>query len=259
MIGKKDATVAIIRSYNNRFVVKQVKNLLTIGVGRIIVVTNGPADKGATRGYLATLLDDSRVELVEMAEGYSWSNALNAGMKAMQMANIERSTADKTAFRFIFPVSVEARFTRSHLEKMLDAITDNAKTAVVGTSFAGSLDGSPVSLGRSYRHPRNTGMLIRVEAFKAIMGCFDPRCDSMGGMEDIAFLLELLALSDMRYEMVDLSVPLILGQHYDQVGKEVREQKAMDKIVAYWRSLYQTGSPQRERIDSAIATMGLDR
>ncbi len=259
MNGKLSATVAVIRSYNNKHVTTQVKNLLTAGIGRVIVVTNGPADKGATPGYLGTLVNDVRVQIIEMTEGYSWANALNVALKAIQMANVSRRISWYPEFRFILNVSVEAQFTRAHLEAMLDAATDDRMIGVVGTSFEGRLDGNLVDLGRSYRHPRNTGMVIRLEAFGAMLGGFDARCDGMGGMEDIAFVLEMLALSNLQYKMTDLQVPLILGQHHHQPTKEEREQGAMDKILAFWRNLFPQNSPERERIDSAIATMGLDR
>ncbi len=257
MNGKLSATVAVIRSYNNKFVEKQTKSLLAAGIGRVIVVTDPTKDKYATRAFLGMLLDDSRVQLIEMTEGYSWANGLNIALKAVQITNIRQRVTGRTPFRFLFPVSVETQFTRTHLETMLDAATDDPTIGVVGTSFEGRLDGNPVDLGSSYRHPRNTGMIIRLEAFGALLGGFDARCDAMGGMEDIAFVLEMLALSDLRYEMLDLKVPLILGQHYHQPTKEAREREAMDKIITHWMCLFVPDSAEWTRILEAVTAMGL--
>jgi hypothetical protein len=258
MIGKLFSTVAILRSYNNKFVEKQVRNLLTIGLGHIIVVVNAPADKGATRGYLGDLVTDSRVQVIEMTEGYSWANALNIALMAIKIANVRRVQARKAAFRFVFTVSVEAGFTKAQIEDMLDAATDDLSVGVVGTSFRGIQDGNEISLGRSYQHPRNTGMLIRLEAFGCHMGGFDARCDAMGGMEDIDFCLSMTALSELRVEMLDLKVRLVVGTNYHQPTKEVREREAMDKIIAMWRGLFPLETEERSRIESAISEMGLE-
>lgn len=258
MNGKLASTVAVIRSYNNKHVVKQVRKLYASQVGKIIVVTDAQQDMGATRGHLDAFIKADRVQLIEMYNGYTWANALNIALMAVKMANVRRRAAGKTPFRFVLNVSVEAQFTKAHLEQMLDAATDDESVGVVGTSFEGRQDGNAVSLGRSYRHPRNTGMLIRIEAFGALFGGFDARCDAIGGMEDIDFLLGMLAVSDLTYAMLDLKVPLIVGNHFHQPTKEFREQGAMDKIIAHWRSLFAGDSAERNRIDMAIAMMGLE-
>lgn len=259
MKGKLAATAAVIRSFNNPHVTKQVRNLLTYGIGKIVVVTDASRDMGSTRGFLGSLLDEGRVELHEMATGYSWSNALNLGLHVIQMANAESAATGKPAFRFVLNTSVEALCTKKHLEAMLDMATDDPDIGIVGTSFVGKQNGNVVDFGRSYLHPRNTLMLIRLEAFAAVFAGFDPRCDSMGGMEDINFLLAILVLTTLRYEMLDLRVPLVVGAHWDQPTKERREQAAMDQIIAMWRSFFPTGTPQRDRIERAIARMGIDR
>lgn len=254
MRDRLDQTAAILRSYNNKFVQKQVSNLCNAGIGKIIVVTDGNKDKGATRGFLGGFIEAGHVQLIEMHEGYSWANALNIGFKAVFMANVR----ERNRFRFVMNISVEAQFTRQHLEAMLDAAINDPKVGVVGTSFEGRQDGNIISLGRSYRHPRNTGMLVRIEAFGPLMGGFDARCDAIGGMEDIDFLLGMLALSEYSYTMLDLQVPLIVGANYHQPSKETREQEAMDKIVLHWRSLFPTHTDERQRIESAIQRMALD-
>ncbi len=256
MQGKLSSTCAIVRSFNNKYVEKQVRSLSAMGIGKIIVVTDAARDKGATRHFLGAHLENGRVQLIEMQEGYSWANALNIALMAVRMANIRDR---KLRFRFVFTVSVEAKFTAEHVERMLDAATDDESVGVVGTTFEGRQDGNVVSLGRSYRHPRNTGMLIRIEAFGFLFGGFDARCDRIGGMEDIDFVLDMIAVADLRYVMLDLGVPLVLGNHYHQPSKEIREREAVDSIIAHWRSLFPNGTPERDRIEIAIDCMGIDR
>jgi len=248
--------VAIIRTWNNKFISKQVRNLLNMDVGKIIIVCNATPDKGATKGFLGNLLTDPRVQLIEMYDGYSWSNALNRALMAIQMANVKKRQSGQAEFRFVFNISVEAGFSQDHLEQMLDAMSDDPQVGVVGTSFEGHQDSNVISLGRSYRHPRNTGMLIRLEAF--IFGGFDQRCDDIGGMEDIDFCLRMLALSAMKVLMLKLDIPLVVGVNYHQPTKEGNERKAMDNIIAYWRYLFNYGTSERTRIDDAIAEMGVE-
>jgi hypothetical protein len=59
-------------------------------------------------------------------------------------------------------------------------------------------------------------------------------------------------------KMLDMRVRLILGQIYNQAEKEAREQKAMDKIIAYWRSICPTGGPEIERVNRIVAEMKLE-
>lgn len=40
--------VAVVRTYNNRYVAKQVRNLLDMHVGAIVVVVDESRDKGST-------------------------------------------------------------------------------------------------------------------------------------------------------------------------------------------------------------------
>ncbi len=258
MNGKLTSTVAIIRSFNNPFVTKQVRNLLTIGLGQIIVVVNSTPDEGATRGFLGDLLTDSRVKLIEMVKGYSWANALNRAVRAVQMENVRRTQTHQNPFRFILNVSVEAQFTKEQLSEMLDVATDDPQIAVVGTSFDGIQNSNRISLGRSYNHPRNTGMVIKIDALGCMFGGFDPRCDSIGGMEDIDFCLGLIALSGLRIVMLDLKVRLAVGVNYCQEKKEINERAAMDNIIAFWREMYDANSLERQQIESAITSMGLE-
>lgn len=252
------STVAVIRTYLNPHIEKQVKNFLTIGVGRVIIVVNAPVDKGSTRGFLGNLIRDPRVQLIEMYEGYTWSNALNRALMSVQMLNIKSRKKCEPEFRYILNVSIESQFTADEVKEMINAAAEDIKIGVVGTSFTGIQDGNIIELGRSYRHPRNTGMLIRIEAFGAFWGQFNNYCDDIGGMEDIDFVLGMLATTDLKVEMLDLGVKLIVGKNWHQPTKEVREQRAMDIIFKRWRILYAEGSSEYIRINEVIEIMKLE-
>jgi len=249
MNGKMKATAVVIRSYNNPNVTKAVKRFLDMGVGKIHVVVNAAPDKGATHAFLSEV-SDNRLVILDMEEGYSWSNALNLSLMSLHIGN-----AGGDGIRYVFNVSVEALFESRDVEAMLDAITDEPETAVVGTSFEGRQDGNVADLGRSYNHPRNTGMLLSLKTLGDLWCGFDAWCDAAGGMEDIDFILRTRALSSRRVVMLDLRVKIILGKHYHQGEKEKREQAAMDQIIARWRALFKLGSPERKRIDEVISQM----
>lgn len=237
--------VAVLRSYNNKNVAKQVKSLKRTGIGKVIVVTDGLLDKGATRGWLSEMLGPNRgVELIEMYGGYTWSNALNRALETIRLGNLLAQATGAPAYSIIFNVSVEAMFTREHLVAMDAAFSDPA-VGVVGTSFTGIQSGNRVDLGRSYKHPRNTGMMLRLAAMTPSAGQFDPWCDDIGGMEDIDFILRMKAFSDFTVRMLDLNVQLHVGVHYHQPTKEEKEQVAMRKITARMRAV-------RDRVQDVI-------
>lgn len=234
MNGKIESTGFVVRSYNNAHIKTAVGKLLSFDVGRVVVVVNTPQDKGATKGFLGNLLEDFRVEVIEMEEGYSWCNALYSGAKSLQMYNYCVDSGlfkESKRIRYIFNISVETKLEKSHLEAMLDTITDADDIGVVGTSYRGIKNGNEINLGTSYNHGRNTCMLINFEAYFKVGG-FNPRCDSFGGMEDMEFILNMLLTTNFKYVHLDLKVPLIVGVHYEQSQKEQREQEAMGKIVA---------------------------
>lgn len=218
-------TVAVIRCYSNGGIVKQVKALRSF-MSRVVVVTNGLADKGATRAWLEEL-NDPCVDLIEMNEGYTWSNALNRALHHIRMLNAQKDAG----IEFVFNVSVEALFRKEHVEQMLAEFADD-NVGVVGTSFEGYQEGNVISLGRSYRHPRNTGMIVRLDVFgQPMLGLgFDPFCDDIGGMEDIDFIYRMIVFSGKLTKMLDLRVRLIVGKHHNQNQKEERERDAMEKI-----------------------------
>lgn len=259
MDGKLKATAAIVRCWKNPHVERQVRNLLTIGLGRIIVVVDAAKEAPdlVTRGFLGELVRDARVQLIEMQSGFTWTHALNRALMAVQMENVRRRDG-RSPIRFLLPISVEAHATRTHIETMLDAATDDPSVGVVGTSFAARQNGNAVELGRSYRHPRNTMMLIRLEALGSLAPGFAAWCDDLGGMEDIEFVLRMRALAGLQVVMLDLTVPLIVGVNWDQAQKEQRERSAMDAIIATWRQLFPDPSPELERINEVIRDMRLE-
>jgi hypothetical protein len=243
-------TAVVIRSYNNKHVKKRVKHFLKMGVGCVVVVVRNIVDEGSTRGWLKSIRD-LRLHIIEMGSGYSWSSALNAGAEFIDNENLK-----EIRFRYILNVSVEAGFEREHLLVMLKAMQGDS-IGVVGTTFRGILDGNNCATGRSYNHPRNTGMLCRVDALSSAH-LFSAFCDNAGGMEDIYFILKLLVKGKYSYCHLDMKVPLILGENLNQEKKEEREQKAMDKIMAYWRSICSDHGEVIHRVEQAIEDMNLE-
>lgn len=253
--GKLKHTAVVVRSYKNSHVTQQIRNLLNMGVGKIYVVVKNTEDKGSTKGWLKKYKNDPRLEVFEMEDGYTWCNALNAAIYKIQMENLsERSTVE-----FVLNLSVETKITKKHLVTMLDVLTDSQRVGVVGSSFVGYCQGNQVSLGRSYRHPRNTGMVIRFEVFKKLLGLFNNLCDDKGGMEDIEFILRMLVYTNYEYRMLNLGIKLVVGVYYNQDTKEQREQSAMDLIIQMWRNTFPNkDSEGRLRFENAIAEMGLE-
>lgn len=256
MEARLKATAACIRCWNNPHVAGQVRNLITMSVGRIYVCVNAEPDDGSTNGYLGGLLQDSRVRVIEIFKGWSWCNALNRAWMAMAIENASRQSRGEKQFRFFFPISVEAKIEQHHLEQMLDAMSDETDIAAVGTSFKGLQNGNEISLGRSYQHPRNTGMVWSTDLLGANFS-WDSFCDDAGGMEDADKLIALQAMMGLRFSHLDLQVPLVVGVNYHQPTKEQREQDALDKIVARWRSFFAEGTPERETIEGVITSMYL--
>jgi len=244
----------------------QTERLLNLGFGEVIVITNTAPDKVPTEKYLGDFFNHPRVAIREMPVGYSWSNALNLAGTMIMIANREARQQGRPTFDYTVNISNEAIAERWHMEKMLAAMLD-PKIAIVGTSFSGCmerLDGEKYDLSRStsYSHPRNTLMWIKNAAIGNSPRIFDNRWDApRGGMEDINLTLQVVALTDYTYQRLDLGVPLIIGGNYnlkEQTKKEVAERIAMDEIIAYWRSLFAPGMPERIRIDAAIAEMGIE-
>ncbi len=240
-------TAAIVRSYKNPAISQAVELLLDAGIGRVIVVTHGTEDKGATKGFLGSLLDNQRIRHVVIEEGYTWSNALNAGIQCVIEENFFRRLRRESEIYNILNISVEARFTPEQLDAMIARLNSSDLIGAVGTTFA-DLKGS------SYRHPRNTCMAIKLAVLQEL-GFFNPISDSWGGQEDFNFLLFMAIATNYRAEMLDLQMELKVGVHYDQAKKEANERIAIQKIVHYWRSLLPSGSGARDRLESTLEKM----
>jgi len=224
-----------------------------MGVGHIYVVVHAQADKGNTRGFLQCLQEDSRLEILEISAGYSWTVGLNVPLRLIAIRNINGIGG---GIKFVLNASVEAGFKEEHLRQMLSEFS--AECAVVGTSFAGcQQDGQKVDLGRSYKHPRNTGMIINLELFSPFPPFFDDFCNGVGGMEDIDFILQLRAFYNLKVSLLDLKVKLVVGKNHHQPTKEEREQLAMDKIVARVRTWFSAGTKERDVLEEIIAEMAI--
>jgi len=247
----------VIRSFCNPGISGQVKNLLGFGVGMVTVVVNSHVDKKSTASFLKESLKDSRLRIIEMSDGYTWSNALNRALMSIKMINLKSIESKK--INYILNLSVEVQISKDHLTEMQKKLIADPGCGVIGTSHQGVLNDSEISLGRSYRHPRNTCMMIRVDTNNFYWPTFDNRCDDIGGMEDIDFILGVLCTTNFHFNMLDLRVPLMVGIHYNQHQKEKREQEAMDKIIFHWRFLFPKDTYERIRIDDAISFLSLEQ
>ncbi len=164
-----------------------------------------------------------------MREGYSWANALNYGFDEVRRFNLRAAEQGAERITYVLNVSNEALYTPEDIAAMLaEAETDEAIGAV-GTSFQGWHNDRPIDLGASYAHPRNTMMLVKFSSYLAIGG-FDPRCDLLGGQEDVEWLARL-SHADFRWTMLDRKVKLLVGRNFDQAEKEARELKAVTAIA----------------------------
>lgn len=202
-------------------VVERVRTLIEAGVGDIIVVIRNDVDKGITADFLRDFENDIQMLQVDDAQHGRWAPALNLGL---MYALLESET------QYVSFMSNEAGFTAGHLLQMREHL-QSCDDLVVGTSFEGHIsDGMEVSLGSSYRLPRNTGAMYSREAFRLVQQ-FEPLCDTLGGMEDVAYLARLwFAGGRKRHAMLNLQVPLLVGANYDQADKETRERAALAKI-----------------------------
>lgn len=251
----------IIRTYgNNPDITKSVSRALEKGAGLVIVVTKeeDPSWRGNTRAWLKGIMDSyvGRVVLIEMHIGYSWSNALNVAFAHVRKFNRLAAMKEAQPIDFILTVSNETLWERLHLDAMLAAMHESSRVGAVGTSFDGRQEGTPVDLGTSYRHPRNTMMLIRWEAFLAV-GHFDAVCDQAGGMEDLHFILEMLLSGNFTWNMLDLRVRLLIGKNYNQGLKEQRERDAMAVIVNAMRNAALDAPEVSARLEPTLQTFGL--
>ncbi len=231
---------AVIRTWsNNADVTKAVRRAIDAGIGRVIVVVKdeSPEHFGNVEALLAGLMEANagRISLLPMRVGYSWSSALNYAFDEVRRLNLMAAVRGTPAIDYVLNVSNEVLYAREDVLAMIKEIAADEQLGAVGTSFAGRQSGNPVELGKSYIHPRNTMMLVRWSAYQAI-GCYSPRCDQLGGQEDLDWLIRL-EQSGRRWSMLDLKVVLLIGLNFDQVSKEKRELKAIAAIMAKYADI----------------------
>jgi len=252
----------LLRAYNNNpGIIKSVYRAVKNGAGLVIVVVN--ASDESTRGNVRTWLEPTMskhpgvVTIIEMNNGYSWSNALNVGFAHVRMHNRVAKVHGQDTIDYVVPTSVEVLWESEHLQAMLDTASQSREIGVVGTSFHGQHNGNEIDLGASYVHPRNTFMLISMEAFAAV-GLFDAVCDGLGGMEDFHFLLSLILTGDFRWEMLDKKIKLVVGVNYDQSVKEIRERAAMRKIATWFDTVVADNPQMHQQLSEVYKTFNIN-
>lgn len=226
---------AILRTWsNNRDIAKAVIRALNAGIGHVIVVVKDedPSHYGNVEGWLAGAIEANagRITILPMRVGYSWSNALNYGFDEVRRMNLAAAVRNETPIDFVLNVSNEALYDRSTVDMLVAEMTSDDKIGAVGTTFEGRQNGNTIDLGKSYIHPRNTMMLLRWEDYVDIGG-FSPRCDQLGGQEDLDWLMRLEQEGGM-WRLLDLKVPLLIGTNHHQPTKEAREMKAIAGILS---------------------------
>ncbi len=253
----------VIRAHNNNpDAIKAVVRALYNGVGTVIVVVKGhdESNRGRVRMDIdqsegITYLGRERVIVIEMMNGYSWSNALNVALARIAMMNAVARRKFTQQIKYVLNVSVEVLWERSHLDTIFHKMVSNEEFGVVGTSFQGHHRGTIIDLGLSYSMPRNTMMLIRWSAIQCV-GYFDAWCDGTGGMEDFHFILRMLILGNFEWTQLDLSVPLKVGVNYDQQQKEARELAAMHRIIKYVESHIGEDDELTEQLYNGLLRLG---
>jgi hypothetical protein len=253
-MNKFETVAVVLRTYNNNSDIrKAVERAFKTDVGQVIVVVNAQdeATRGNVANWCAPLVAQypGRLSIVEMRAGYSWSNALNIGIERVRLHNMQARLTRNAQIEYVLNVSVEALWEACDLQLMLDATLRGAQ--VVGTTFIGKQHGNVVSLGRSYRHPRNTMMLVSRRAIEEV-GSFDATCDLLGGMEDFQYLLRC-HVAGLMVEQLDLGVTLLVGKHHDQEVKETREREAMIAIRNQLVELFSTTEMEvQKRLTDAL-------
>lgn len=251
LLGK---VVVVIRAYNNRYVARAVETLLEMGLGRVIVVTHKREDKGATKGWLDTLIRRPEVRLTVLElDNYSWTAGLNLAIRVTLELNAARvEIGGLEPYEYLMPISVEAKPKLHHLAAMVDNLEANPQLGLVGITFRGLKDRNEVDLGVSYNHPRNTLAVWRLDVFRRL-GEFGAFSDEFGGQEDIAKLVEMEL--DGHYTWTRLysdgahPVDLLVDIHYDQGGKEAREEASIMRHFAHYRARHATDAAAMARLD----------
>lgn len=225
----------LVRTWsNNADVAKAVARALSAGAGHVIVVVKDEdqAHFGSVEAWLAGQVEANSgcITILPMRVGYSWSNALNYGFDEIRRRNIQAAIHGLAGIEYVLSASNEALYEADTLETMVGEMTGDDKIGAVGTTFDGRQNGNAVDLGKSYIHPRNTLMLVRFQAYLAVGG-FSPRCDQLGGQEDLDWLIRLEQMGH-RWSMLDRKVRLLVGKNFNQEVKERREMKAIVDIMA---------------------------
>ncbi len=225
----------ILRTWsNNKDIAKAVVRALNAGIGRIIVIVkdDDPSNYGNVEAWLAGAIEANvgRITVLPMRVGYSWSNALNYGFDEIRRLNLAAAVRDEAQIDYVLNVSNETLYEPSTVEAMVAEISSDASIGAVGTSFAGRQNGNAIDLGKSYIHPRNTMMLVRWTDY-VTLGGFSPRCDQLGGQEDLDWLMRL-EQKGSKWTLLDLKVPLLVGVNHHQPTKEAREMKAIAGILS---------------------------
>ncbi len=225
---------ALIRTWSsNSEIGTTVARALAAGIEHVLVVVKD--DDRAYEGRVESLISErikaygGRVTILPMREGYSWSNALNYGFDEVRRMNLRAAERNTPRIACVLNVSNEAWYAKEDVEALLAEVESDERIGAVGTSFQGWQDDRPINLGASYAHPRNTMLLVRFSAYLAVGG-FDPRCDQLGGQEDIDWLIRL-AQTGGRWSYVDRKVKLSIAPGFDQAKKEARERNAMAEMA----------------------------
>jgi len=242
-------------------------------------MVNTPKDDGFTRKQISEILIDyseqnkqqkpdginrTVVELVDMEIGYTWTNALNYAMFLALAQNSclkKNDIENENGFKFILNISVEAILTKLNLNKMINAFNESENIVVVGTTFkpiypqdSDQQQQKIIELGSTYKNPRNTCMLIKLNSLRNNCGLssFEAWCDNINGMEDFYFLIQMLILNEnAEFKMLDLKTELLIGINFNQKEKQEREMKAIELIVSRFKSMKNQFTSKR--IDWAIS------
>lgn len=224
---------------NNKMVEKATARALATGAAKVILVIKDEDEshRGEVENRLAGLIEScgDRIVLLPMCQGWTWSNSLNYGFDEIRRHNLKAIAQGKPTIDFVLNASTETLLDPEHVDAMLAEIVTDEQFGAVGATLVGRMNGNTVNLGRSYLHPRNTMMLVRFTAYQDIGG-YSPRCDVLGGMEDLEWLVRL-AEAGGKWSQLDLKVPIIIGENHHQPTKEKRENEAITKILALYGGL----------------------
>lgn len=236
---KKNLAILLRLWSNNKLIEEACARALATGAVKILLVIKDedPNTRLEPKNRLADQIKASgdRIVLMPMIQEWTWSNSLNYGFDEIRRHNLKALANGEPTIDFVFNASTELQFEPEHVDQMIQEMETDAAIGAVGSVLAGHTDGKPVALGRSYIHPRNTCMLVRFRAYLEV-GCYSPRCDFLGGQEDIDWLIRLNQAGG-KWKQLDLKVPLIIGANHHQPTKELRELEAIKQIQRMYAGL----------------------